>query len=292
MSARIQSLPVAPGPVYLRPAQVVQTVCDGVYRVRLDGREGEEIAARTALPMADALTAGDRVLVAGEGPAAGFIIGLLSAPQTRSLRTDQGAGARLRGQGADQCIAVHDAGGRILFEYYPASGKSLVRAPEGDLHLSAPGGCVAIEAGREILLNSPAQVAINGRQGVRMASGGQSDLPEQRLDLDGDGVRLGVHQMTVTAGRAEIHYGRATCRGQQLDSTVTRARLVYGKLELLAQRIRERSEEAIRHVRGLCQMQAGRMRTLVSGACHIQSERTAMTAKEEVRIDGKKINLG
>jgi hypothetical protein len=34
------------------------------------------------------------------------------------------------------------------------------------------------------------------------------------------------------------------------------------------------------------------MRTLVKGAHHVQSDRTTIVARKDVRIDGEKINLG
>jgi hypothetical protein len=98
--------------------------------------------------------------------------------------------------------------------------------------------------------------------------------------------------MTVTAGRGDFAVEQAVYRGRKLDSRIDRARMIYDKLEITAQRMWQRSGHFFKQVQHLCQIQAGRMRTLVHGAQHTRSRRTTLIAREDVRIDGQKINLG
>jgi hypothetical protein len=290
MSAHIHSIPALFGPAYIRTAQVVRETSPRVYRVRLDGQG--DITARAAMSGPCEFRPDDLVLVAGESPSSGYIIGILNGDPSRTIRTAEGAGARIQGQGADQTVAVHDADHRVIFEYHPGKGKSVVHAPEGDLILDAPNGRIDLQAAKGISCASGQDVAIKGRRGVRMAVEGQNAGPDQTLALDGDGVQLGVHRMAVTAGRGDVSVARAVYRGQQLDSHIDRARLIYDKLETTARRMWQRSGYFFNHVRDLCQIQTGRMRTLIHGAQHTRSRRTTLIAQEDVRIDGKKINLG
>ncbi len=290
MTAHIQHIPAVLGPAYIRSAQVIRATPNHIYRVRLEGQG--EITAHLAMPLSCPLKPGDCVLVAGESPSSGYIIGILNADQPQTISTAEGAGAHVQGQGADQSIAVHDADNRTVFEYYPASGQSVIRAPEGDLCLAAPNGRIDLAAGKDIHCASAGDVTIRGRQSVCLAAQGQGDHPDQTLEMDGDGAKLGVHRMEIAAGQGDISIARAAYRGKQFKSTVNRAKLVYGKLEISAQRMWQSSGYLFRQVRHLCQMQAGRMRTLIKGAHHTQSRRTTLIAKEDVRIDGKKINLG
>lgn len=290
MPAQIQPMPYVLGPAYIRSARVTQEVSDRVYRVLMEGQA--EITARSTLPSSCAPKPGDLVLVAGESPSSGYIIGMLDAVAAEAVRTADGAGAKVLGQGDDQHIAVHDADNRILFEYYPADRRCLIRAPQGDLRLAAPNGCIDLQAGQGIRCDSEGEVALRSRRCVRLAAEGENGGLDQNLEIDGHGARLGVDKMALTAGQADISIARSVYRGQQLTSTVDRARMIYGKLETTAERIWQNSGYLFRQVRHLCQMQAGRLRTLVKGAHYTQSQRATLIAKEDVRIDGQKINLG
>ncbi len=293
MSAQIQPIPAVFGPAYIRPAEVTRTAPNQIHRVRLEGRgEGQEMTASMAMPAIHPLKKGDRVLVAGENPTCGYIIGMLETNQQPAIRTSNGAGAKLEGQGFDQHIAVHDDNGRPLFEYFPADGRCVVKACQGDLQLAAPNGSIDLKAGKSIRCRGAEDVIIAGGNSIRVTSPSKDTQSRQELIVNGEGARLGVHKIDVIAGQSEVSIARATYRGKQLISRVERAKLVYGKLEITARKIWQRSEDLFRQVRHLCQMQAGRMRTLVKGAHHTQSQRTTLIAKEDVRIDGQSINLG
>jgi hypothetical protein len=293
MPAQIQSLPRVSGPAFVREARVLQALPEDFYRVRVQGPEPLELTARSALPVAPALQAGDRVLVAGESPATGFIIGVLQSAPEAAIRLPDGAGARILGEnGAAPTIAVHDAEGRVVFEYQPHQRRSILHAPTGDLCLAAPGGRIELAAARGIRCATDGEFCLHGERGVLLAAPGADGGPDQALGIDGRGARLEVRRLAVTAGEGEIRVRRADFHGQRLHSTVESAKLVYGKLEVTAQRLWERSGQAIRQVLALCQVQAGRMRTLVTGSHHLHSGRTTIVGREEVRIDGEKINLG
>lgn len=293
MSAHVQPLPAVFASAYIRPAVVMQAAPNHTFRVRIEGREDmPEMIACLAMPVIHPIKEGDRVLVAGESPTSGYIIGMLDAAQQPAIRTPNGAGAKLEGRGPDQCIAVHDDSGRALFEYYPAHGRSVVKAIGGDLELDAPDGDIHLKAGKTIHCTSAEDVSIAGGNSVGIVVRGEEKKPDQEVLVDEDGVRMGVHKIDVSAGQSDVSIVRATYHGKQLTSRIERARLIYGKLDVTAKRIWQRSGHLFRQVRHLYQMQAGRLRTLVKGAHHSQSQRTTMIAKEDVRIDGKRINLG
>lgn len=292
MPAHIQSLPLDFGAAYVRVARVIRTAPDRIYRIRFeDPGQVQEMCAQMAVPVSISLETGDRVLVAGQSPSMAYIIGVLD-PRPQAVRGSQGAGARVQGEGLDQCIVVHDEDEQPIFEYHPASGRSVIKALRGDLLLAAPNGRIGLTAGRGVDFDTKGGVAVTSSQGVRIAAGRDADRFEQELRLDGDGLHLGVHEMDVVAGQGRFRIAQAVYYGKQLQSTVERARMFYGKLEICAQRLRERCGQVMRSVRHLYQIQAGRLRTLVQGAHHVHSERTTIMARKEVRIDGEKINLG
>ena len=127
---------------------------------------------------------------------------------------------------------------------------------------------------------------------MRISTRSRDRLPDQRLQVDGDGVHLGVHALDVSAGKGNVRIASAAYRGNRVTSDVDRAKFTYGRLEVAARRVLQRSGQLVQQVKRLCQVQAGRLRTLVTGAHHLQSKSTTLIAEEDVRIDGNKINLG
>ena len=292
MSAHIQPLPLDCNSAFIRTARVICAATDRIYRVRFEDQgQGQEMRAHMAMPVCSSLENGERVLVACQNTVMAYIIGVLD-PGPQAIRASQGAGARVQGEGLDQRIVVHDEHEQPIFEYRPASGCSVIKALRGDLQLAAPNGCIDLKAGRGVRLHTEGDVAVTSDQSVRITVAGSPDLSDQELRLDRDGIHMGVHEMDVIAGQGRIRIARAVYHGKQLQSSVDRARMIYGKLEISAQRIWERSGQVLRSVRNLCQIQAGRLRTLVQGAHHVQCERSTLIAKKDVRIDGEKINLG
>lgn len=65
-----------------------------------------------------------------------------------------------------------------------------------------------------------------------------------------------------------------------------------GRVEVDAGRLVERAGDAYRRVEGLAELQAGRARTLVEGACQLVAQRTSVTSDEDTIIDGKRVLLG
>ena len=175
MTAHIQPIPTMLGPAFIRTARVIRQISDRIYRVALEGPG--EMTARLALPGVRRLHPDDTVLVAGESPASGYIIGLIESETSCAIRSTTGAGARIQGQETHQTITVHDADERVVFEYHPGTGRSVIHAPAGDLTLDAPNGFIGLRAGKGIRCTSAGEVAIKGKQGVRMTAAGKQDGP-------------------------------------------------------------------------------------------------------------------
>jgi hypothetical protein len=279
-------------PAFVREAEVVQPLTAQLLRVRVTGRDPMEVTARVAMPGSPTLRPGDRVLVVGESPASGFIIGLLQAESPRSICTVEGAGARIEVEGPERRIAVHDSEDRVLFEYHPQTRRSVLRVPVGDLEIAAPDGRIDLTAARGIACTTPGEVLLRGTKGVNIGVPGLEGVADQTLLIDSQSARLSLNRLDITAERCDARMVEADFSAKSLRGTVSSAKLVCDKLETTAQRLWERSGQAIRQVKDLCQVTAGRMRTLVRGAHDIQSERTTITARDEVRMNGDRINLG
>jgi hypothetical protein len=92
----------------------------------------------------------------------------------------------------------------------------------------------------------------------------------------------------ILAPRGRIHL--LAGKGFQLKSP--EVKITAGKLELVARRVLERFENAARWVKQTLQLRAGRVRTDVEKEYQVRAGRIIERAREDVTIDGNKINLG
>jgi hypothetical protein len=68
--------------------------------------------------------------------------------------------------------------------------------------------------------------------------------------------------------------------------------ILSNKLELMAKSIFERFDDATRWVKKACQLRVGRLRTRVESTYDLKAERILERAEDDVKIDGRKIDLG
>ena len=113
--------------------------------------------------------------------------------------------------------------------------------------------------------------------------------------------RRGVLQVTETDKGTELKVEGAltltatavTLRGQeQIGLEAPHVEVSAGRYEVAAQRLVERADDAYRHVEGLCEVQAGRARTLVEEENELVAKRTSITSSDDTVVDGKRVLLG
>ncbi|MFQ5773110.1 MAG: DUF3540 domain-containing protein [Kiloniellaceae bacterium] len=285
----LEQVPTSAQAGYVRPARIIGGGEDGDYRVVMD-QEGRPCGlwARLAIPGAVALGAGARVLVAGENLESCYIIGVLG-PRTEAgasacrLATRHGASACVVEKDGEDCIELRDAEDQVIFEYRPETGTGILTVPRGDLALRAPQGNIDLVSGKELRCRGAT---------VNISSSGGRGTPPSSLSLEPGTVNLSSRELKVAAGRADVLVTEGTYQGTRLMVTVERAKQVFGKLETVAARIIERATDVYRQVENLHQLKAGRMRTLVKGACHIKGGRMSIKADDDVKINGRRIHLG
>ncbi len=285
----IEQTPASDPSGFVRPARIVEALADGGFAVAMeDGGRRRRLHAQMAVPGATALGTGTRVLVTGEVQEQCYIIGVLSPGRMtetagRELATRGGASARVVEKDGEDRIEVRDSDGQIVFEYCPESGAGILSVPDGDLRLHAPNGNIDLLSGKGIRCQG---------ETVALAGIGRDAATSASLDLGRGVAELLSGEIKVTAGRADVLVRESTYRGELLTVTVKRAKQVFEKLETVATRILERATDVYTHVENLQQVKAGRMRTLVKGACHIKGGRTSIRADDDVKIGGRRIHLG
>jgi hypothetical protein len=94
--------------------------------------------------------------------------------------------------------------------------------------------------------------------------------------------------LDIRAPRGSIELTSA--KGVRIKSPVVE--LLADKLEVLAKSVFERFEDATRWVKDAFQLRVGRLRTRVESTYDLKANRILERAEEDVKIDGRKIDLG
>jgi len=262
------------------PAEVVATRGPRGAQVRFE--DGAPQDAQLALPGYDDPRPGDRVLVTVDDAGRGWIVGVIAAPRTM---LDEALEAE-----APAVQRVHDAEGRLLFEYDAATNRATLHVPEGDLELSAPEGAVSIAARDGFAVDTDGDVTVRGGRSVELrAARGEGAVA--RLAMQPGELSLGASVLTAAADRAELLATRVGVKATRLETTVERARHAVKVVETRAGRIVERAKETYRETEGLAQTRAGRLRLVAKKAASLVGENTLLKARDRMKVRGERIHL-
>lgn len=80
--------------------------------------------------------------------------------------------------------------------------------------------------------------------------------------------------------------------GESIELQAPEAKVTAGKWEVVARTLSEKVHNAVRWVKDLASLKAGRRKVSVEGANIERAERHLLKAKKEVRVNGERIHLG
>jgi len=260
----------------------------GVRRSR-DGAPRDVVEARLARIPGYTPSVGDRVLVAF-GPEESHVIAVLHsamASTAEALALPDGARAELVD---GKRLELRDRAGRLLVSY--ADGHAEIAAPSGDLRLSAPQGRVTIDSALDVAVHAGRDVSVQATRSFEVTAAPQSGDKGTKLRLEPKRVALTSPSLEVATARARLATSRATLVAQSIATTAEHVVQKIGKVELVAERLIERTKDTFRDATDLVQMRAGRLRTLVKDVWSVHARRSVLISKDETSIDGKKVLLG
>lgn len=217
----------------------------------------DEGRARVAV-LGYAASVGDRVLVQPTSDAnATYVIGVIHSASATSAQSSKTIttphGARVTVEG--DSVAIHSEAGALIASYDSATGELRLCA-EGDLRLSAPHGRAILE----------------GAQGIEVGGG------QGRLTIQGGDAVIRSESTSIHADRVEV------------EARVSR--WAVAEWDLRAERVVERAKNVFRHVDGLLETRAKRLRTLVATTLELRGRRTTVISEKDTRIDGERVLLG
>lgn len=171
---------------------------------------------------------------------------------SRLLDLGGGSHAEIDNHGSASRLRVFARDGALLVEYDAESGRMRLFAA-ADLR---------IDGARNVVLRAAASLQLTGAT------------------------------VGVSAGGLHVAVDEATLRARRTTTLAQHCKLVVDRLETTAKSVVARARDVYRTVENLLQTKAGRCRTLVDGAHHLQCGRSRMVAKGDFNVDGKRINLG
>ena len=279
----------------LQQAVVLAPADDGRILLRPDA-EAAGLQAILAIDGGDALAPGDRVLLASEAGHEAYVIGVIARQASdRGLTARDGSRAALVETPDGEAIQVHDARDRLIFQYCPDRGEGVLSAPRGNLALRAASGDILLEAAGRVRCSAGTEIELDAASRIAAEIGkaaGTAMARRTRLSLGSRSAKLASRSLEVTAQRGLMRIAELRYFGTVFDATLEQARLTAGKIETLAERVMEKAQDVYRQVQGLCQLKAGRVRTLVEDAHYIKADQAYLLAKKDVQIDGEQIRLG
>ncbi len=197
--------------------------------------------------------------VLGEHPDGGWMIDGGPAPRV----AQRAASCLLAPVAGDRVWVVGETGGSlyVLAVLERAQGATATLAFEGDLSIAAAGR-MTLGSGQDMQLHTAGSLGVGADQLQVQARSGRAVFQE-----------LSVIARSVFA---------SLC-------TVTRVGKV---LELLVDRVTQRSQHSMRAIEGLDHTQAGQVDIQAETTAHVQATHALVNGKELVKMDGGQIHLG
>jgi hypothetical protein len=158
-------------------------------------------------------------------------------------------------------VAADDPGGYLLAVLEREGSKATLSAP-GDLVLAAPRGRVSVAASEGIELSTPKQL----------------------------GVRADVLQVQARRGRVFLTECAAVVR--TMFASLTKLTHVGEVLELLVDRVTQRSKHSVRAIEGLDHTQAETIDYQAQNNVHVRATRAVVNGTDIVKLDGGQVHLG
>jgi hypothetical protein len=140
-------------------------------------------------------------------------------------------------------------------------------------------------------------LGVLGPARLRQASFGlvATPLPNGGVELRapaGDLTFAASGTIALCSGEIALRAGEVVTAAERVETVAAEVVTRAGRIAIDAERVVEHAGDTYRRADGLAELQAGRARTLVDGACQIVAGRTSITSNEDTVVDGARVLLG
>jgi hypothetical protein len=176
-----------------------------------------------------------------------------------------------------------------------------LRLANGDQRFAQrAGGCLMVpETGDEVLIADDGLrtfiLTVLTREGDR----GRISLPESSTIEGGEIAFSASRVLALEAPRislagilGEARFSGLTILAKWCDTRIKKITMVAESWDSVIGRFTARIRDSYRRIENTEQTTAGRIRTIVKGRFSLSAKNAALTAEEEMNMDGKKIHIG
>jgi hypothetical protein len=132
-----------------------------------------------------------------------------------------------------------------------------------------------------------------GNVRMEVKNGHTEMISKDNLKLaSANAIEMISNQFKVTALDGDFTLSNIRVIGTELLSQMKTIKTIAGSIDTVADRITQRAKDCYRWISGTDQLQANSVIKNIKKVLSIKTERAAIIAKGDVKLDGKRINLG
>lgn len=217
----------------------------------------------------------DNVTPLPSSPAAAGVATVLGEHPEGGYRLDHGGHERLATR-ATSCLIAPAVGDRV-WVVGEGGQRWILAVLERDAAARGPVSTV---------VDLPGDATVRAAGTLTLAGcGGMALTSPQGMDVSADELR-------VQARRGRAALGELSLVARTLFSSVKKVTRVGEVLELLVDRVTQRSTHSVRVIEGLDRTQAETLELRATGDAHLQATHAMINGKDLVKMDGGQIHLG
>lgn len=278
------------------PAQVLMVSDDGKLKIRFPDDPAErEFWATAAMGYGQVAQSGQQVLIAGQDSQSLYAIGIISGPRNSALvekRYLPGGGyAEISTANAQSYVRIFSPENNLILEYNSRTHQTRIHADAGGLELVAPDGDMVFRAGKQIRMEADS-VAIHAGRAVDVGIIHALKGVLSQLRMRSDSAKLKSPEVNVTAENLNLAADRAAVKTSSLTGELENIKVTSHRAELITETLISRCKNVYQGVEELCQLCAGRLRTIVKSTWHSRSQNTYINTQEDFKVKADQIHLG
>lgn len=128
---------------------------------------------------------------------------------------------------------------------------------------------------------------------IKTDEGSLSIASKQGIDLASpEEINLVSSSLGISSSKAEINIGRLTFLGSFFEGSLETVKLLARTFDSITDRFFRRTKRSYRFVEDTDQVKTGTLNYIADKSLMLRGTFSQMTAKEDVHIDGERINIG
>ena len=128
---------------------------------------------------------------------------------------------------------------------------------------------------------------------IRTSEGSLSIASKQGIDLAStESINLIASRLGIASSEGEINISRLTFLGSFFEGSLETVKLLARTFDAITERFFRRTKRSYRFIEDTDQVKAGSLNYVADKSLMLRGTFSQMTAKEDVHIDGERINIG